>query len=203
MYLFLPMLYMLVTHSGKRAPYYIGALWLAAVVLVLVFWRLNWPYAIIMFLPCFLPGVLAFCLRRTRQDFSPLVLFLFVVAAAILDPRMVSHGVKATILSWPFCLLLGLIIPKCRDIQLGWLRITGKEIARYSYGIYLIHVPMLNFSFHYLHEMPLILQWVTFVAGTAGISYIAHHAIEKPCIEFGKGVVNRLTLSRAESGSKV
>lgn len=203
MYFFLPMLYMLVIHSGKTAPYCIFALWLAAIGLVLIFRSMGWPFELIMFLPCFLPGVLAFCLRSTRQSFSPVVLFLVVGTAAILVPQMVGHGIKVTVFSWPFCLLLGLVIPKCRDIQRGWLQIMGKEVARYSYGIYLIHVPMINFSFHYLNGMPLILQCMTFAAGTAGISYIAHHVIEKPCIEFGKNVVNRLTLSRAQTGGKV
>jgi peptidoglycan/LPS O-acetylase OafA/YrhL len=198
MYFFLPALYMLVSYSGKFAPYYIGALWFVAIVLVLAFRFLGWDYELIRFVPCFLPGILAFSLRGSARVFSPGVLFLFVAAMAILDPWMVGHGVKATILGWPICLALGLIIPRCREIKLGWLRRAGNEIARYSYGIYLVHGPMIDFSFQYFKDASPVVPWVVFVAGTAGLSYIAYHAVEKPCIEFGRALADRLsTLSRS------
>lgn len=197
MYFFLPALYALVIYSGKFASYVIGALWLAAVALVLVFWALRWDYDLIRFLPCFLPGVLAFCLRGSSRDFSPGVLFMFVGLVAILDPWMVAHGVKATILSWPICLAIGLIIPRCREIEIGWLRTTGKEIARYSYGIYLIHGPMIDFSFDYFKGAPPVVPWIVFITGTAGLSYFAYHAIEKPWIEFGRKFSDRLATNRA------
>lgn len=197
MYFFLPALYALVIYSGKFASYVIGALWLGAVALVLGFWVLRWDYDLIRFLPCFLPGVLAFCLRGSSRELSPGVLFMFVGLVAILDPWMVAHGVKATILSWPICLALGLIIPRCREIQIGWLRTAGKEIARYSYGIYLIHGPMIEFSFDYFKGASPVVPWVVFITGTAGLSYFAYHAIEKPCIEFGRKFSDRLAANRA------
>ncbi len=196
MYFFLPALYMLVTCSGKFAPYYIGALWLAGVMLVLAFWLRGWDYDLIKFFPCFLPGVLAFSLRRSAHDFSPVVLFLFVGAMALLNPWMVAHGVKATILSWPICLVLGLIIPRCREIELGWLQTAGRIIARYSYGIYLVHGPMIDFTFDYFKESLPVVRWAVFFVGTAGLACLAYHAIEKPGIEFGRAVADRLTSYR-------
>jgi peptidoglycan/LPS O-acetylase OafA/YrhL len=196
MYFFLPALYMLVSYSGKFAPSYIGALWLAAIVFVLAFRFLGWDYELIRFFPCFLPGVLAFSLRRSARDFSPMVLFLFVGAMAILDPWMVGQGAKATILSWPICLVLGLIIPRCREIELGWLQTAGRIIARYSYGIYLVHGPMIDFAFHYFKDASPAVPWAVFIVGTAGLSYFAYHAIEKPCIEFGRVLVDRVASYR-------
>jgi peptidoglycan/LPS O-acetylase OafA/YrhL len=204
MYLFLPALYMLVSLSGRIAPYCIGALWLAMVLVIFGVWRLGWNTSLVMFFPCFLPGVLAFCLRNRSRTLTPVVLFLFVGVLAIVFPWTVAHGVKATMLSWPICLTLGLLIPHCREIESVRLRRLSEVIARYSYGIYLVHVPMVNVSFHYLGKQTPVISWVVFFTGTACLSYFAYHTIEKPCTEFGRMLAERLKCwrSQQDSGSR-
>ncbi|RJG01281.1 acyltransferase family protein [Noviherbaspirillum sedimenti] len=198
MYLFLPALYMLVSYQGKRAPYLVGAVWFAAVVLVLAFWMLGWNVELVKFFPCFLPGVLAFSLRRSARDYWPAMLFLLVAATAVLYPWMVARGASATLLSWPICLALGLIIPRCREIEFVWLQRAGRVIARYSFGIYLVHGPMIDFSFHYFKDMPPVIPWLVFFTGTIGLSCIAYHVIEKPCTELGRILVERLMTYRMQ-----
>jgi len=195
MYVFLPSLFALVAASGKRAPFFIGALWTAMIMLVLALWRLGWSFELIRYFPCFLPGVLAFSLRDSRRKLPPGMLFGFIAVSALIFPWMVGHGAKATILAWPFCLMLGLIIPRCRELQPVWLHAFGRQIARYSYGIYLVHVPMLNLAFHH-SGLPASLQWLLFFGGVAGLSYAAYHAIEKPGIDFGKSLADRLAIYR-------
>lgn len=203
MYVFLPALYMLVSYTGKFAPYYIGALWFGFVVLIFAFWRLGWGYSLIIFFPCFLPGVLAFCLRGSSRNVPPLVLFLFVGVMAILYPWIVGHGVKATMLSWPICLALGLIIPRCREIESRQVQLAGTLIARYSYGIYLLHYPMLYIAFHYVESESPVIPWIVFFTGTIGLSCIAYHMIEKPCTEFGRTIVERLMTYRMQQKGHV
>jgi peptidoglycan/LPS O-acetylase OafA/YrhL len=203
MYLFLPTLYMLVIHSGRFAPYCIGALWVGMVLVVLAVWRLGWDYGLIMFFPCFLPGVLAFSMRETRPQMAPGLMFLFLVAMAIIYPWMVGHGTKATMISWPICLALGLMIPHCREIASPKLRLICEIVARYSYGIYLIHVPMINFSFHYLRKQPPLISWIVFFLGTGGLSYLAYHLIEKPCTDFGRVLSERLKSYRLAQKSNI
>lgn len=200
MYFFLPGLYSLISHSGKFAYAEVVALWVGTVALVYVFWRLGWDFNLIKFFPCFLPGVLAFCRRRSARVFSAWVLFLYVGAMALIYPWLVAHGVKSTILSWPFCLVLGFIIPKCREIQWNLLRIPGAIIARYSYGIYLVHVPILYFSFHYLRGIAPLASWAIFAFGVAGLACCAYHFVEKPCTAFGRRVVERLGTYRTQAG---
>lgn len=203
MYLFLPMLYMLVSYSGRLAPYCIGALWFGMVLVILAFWRLGWDYSLIMFFPCFLPGVLAFSLRDMNRYASPLTLFSFVFAMAFFYPWMVGHGMKATVFSWPICLVLGILISRCREIASARLQLAGEVIARYSYGIYLFHVPMINFSFHYLGKQTPVLSWIVFFIGTGGLSYIAYHVIEKPCTDFGRVLAERLKSYRLQQKTNV
>lgn len=203
MYLFLPSLYMLVSLTGKQARYHIGALWTGMVLVILGFWKMGWDYGLILFFPCFLPGVLAFCLRDVRRELAPSVLFLFVGVMAVIYPWMVGHGIKATVFSWPICLVLGILIAYCREISVPGLKAVSEIIARYSFGLYLVHVPMINFAFHYLDWLPRFVSWLVFFAGTGGLACLAYHAIEKPCTDFGRGVADRLKTYRWQPKSNV
>jgi peptidoglycan/LPS O-acetylase OafA/YrhL len=200
MYLFLPALYMLIGWSGRFAPHFIVALWCGMVGLVVTIWHFGLNFSLIMFFPCFLPGVLAFSLRRSLRSFSPIVLFLYVAVVAFIYPWVVGHGVKATALSWPICLLLGFLIPKCREIELSWLRIVCSLLARYSYGIYLLHVPIIYFSFHFLKGLSPFASWAIFTFGLTGLAYCAYHVVEKPGTEFGRTIVERLNANRLHAG---
>lgn len=199
MYFFLPVLYIWSRCSGKYSSSGIAALWCASVALVLVFWTIGIDFSLIKFFPCFLPGVLAFCQRRLPRSFSPGVLFAYVGAAAILYPSLIGRGANATVLSWLICLVLGILIPRCREIQSGLARTVGSVIARYSYGIYLVHDPLRYFSFHYLKGISPFTAWSIFVFGVAGLSYFAYHFIEKPGIELGRAAVNRLNFNRTRT----
>jgi peptidoglycan/LPS O-acetylase OafA/YrhL len=199
MYFFLPVLYIWSRCSGKYSSSGIAALWCASVALVLACWWLGIDFSLIKFFPCFLPGILAFCQRRLPPNFSPGVLFAYVGAAAIVYPSLVGHGANATVLSWLICLVLGILIPRCREIQSNLLRTAGSVIARYSYGIYLVHDPIRYFSFHYLKGISPCTAWAIFIFAVGGLSYFAYHFIEKPGIDLGRAVVDRLNFNRART----
>lgn len=203
MYVFLPTLFMLVSLSGRFAPYCIGGLWVGMVMVILAVWRLGWNYSLIMFFPCFLPGVLAFSLRDAKPHLRPVLLFAFVISMAIFYPWMVGHGIKATVFSWPICLALGILIPYCREIASPAWKSLGEIVARYSYGIYLIHVPMINFAFHYLRKQSPAVSWIVFFTGTAGLSFLAYHLIEKPFTDYGHTLAERLKSYRLQEKSNI
>jgi peptidoglycan/LPS O-acetylase OafA/YrhL len=93
MYLFLPALYILVRRAGPSSPYWLLTLWLAAIGLVAIFWRVGWNVDLIRYFPCFLPGVLAFALWQLPRRFPPWVLFLYIGVVAVLYPWAVANGV--------------------------------------------------------------------------------------------------------------
>jgi peptidoglycan/LPS O-acetylase OafA/YrhL len=150
MYFFLPLLYLWTCHSGKHAAGCIGVLWCLCVAVVIACWRLGIDYSLIRFFPCFLPGVLAFCQRRAPRILPPGVLFAYVAAMALLYPALVGRGANATFLSWLICLGLGMLIPRCSELGWDLAARAGSVIARYSYGIYLVHDPVRHVAFHTL-----------------------------------------------------
>jgi peptidoglycan/LPS O-acetylase OafA/YrhL len=192
MYLFLPALYLIVGLSKISAPIYIGAIWLAATGFTLALWKLGMNYHLVKYLPCFIPGVLAYSLRKSTKRLKPFWLFLYVATLAIMFPVAVAMGAKENILAWPVCLGLGLLIPKCSEINHIWLKRIGKTIAKYSFGIYLVHGPVIQFVFEYCNAMPVIFQSLIFGSCTCIISYFSYHLIENPFIKFGRRLTSRL-----------
>lgn len=192
MYLLLPSLYLLATYRAKSSWGWIITLWFSSIALVYVFWRLGWRADLIKFFPCFLPGVLAYCLRdKFERDWSPALLFAYVGAVALVYPTLVGLGFSATFFSWFICLALGVIIPKCREMRSKWVGICAGNVARYSYGIYLLHYPLLYLSFHYLN-VPTFLRWTIFICAVPALSYLTYHLIERPGIEFGQALADRM-----------
>ncbi|VXB87486.1 Acyltransferase [Massilia sp. 9I] len=192
MYLFLPALFVLASLAGQRAWCWIVALWIAAIVVILLVWRLGLNYELVKFFPCFLPGVLAYCLRHSPRRYPAAFLFLFVCAGAVSFPALVGMGCSATVLSWVFCLLLGLILPQCRELRTAWLRSCGKTIAQYSYGIYLVHVPILYLLFRHFHAIPRPVALLLFGVVVPLLAFLAYHWIEKPGIAYGRVLARRI-----------
>lgn len=194
MYLFLPTLFTVA--SAEQSWFRIVVLWCAFVALTLLLWRFRMGFHLIKFVPCFLSGVLAYCLRNTLRTWPAFPLFLCVGAAAAVFPLLVGLGLSATVLSWVMCPILGMIIPKCRELETRWLQRCGETIARYSYSIYLVHVPILYLSFSYLDALPWFASWALFIGGVALASYLGYHVVEKPGIAYGRLLIDRINGKR-------
>ena len=196
MYFLLPVLYRSSISWGVYSSFFIGGLWCASIALIYVFWLFELNFSLIKFLPCFLPGILAFCQRELPRMHSPIVLFAYVGAMSIVYPALVGREINATVLSWIICLFLGLLIPRCQEIQSTTLAACGRVIARYSYGIYLIHDPVRYLSFHYIKGISTFTAWSIFICALSGLSYLAYHLVEKPALEYGRALISRLNLGR-------
>lgn len=197
MYFFLPMLFSLAALGRERAWLWLVMIWCGIVGLILLLRQLGISVELIRYFPCFLPGVLAYCLRCSQRCLSSLFLFGFVLLAAAIFPLLVGKGLSATGLGWLTCLGLGFLIPKCRNVQTKWIQQCSDTVARYSYGIYLVHVPMLYLSFSYFKALPVWLAWGLFVGGSALASYLAYHCIEKPGIAYGRLLAQRMRAGQA------
>lgn len=202
MYLLLPGIYLLVVRRESRAVALVALLWLASVALVLLVKAAGLNHHLIKYLPAFLPGVLAYALtkRTTRGNAFPScfpALYIGLVAAAF--PLLVSAGLPESILLWPTCLALGLIIPYSSEIRSRPVRAAAATIAKYSYGIYLVHGSMADFSFGYLRSTQPVLQWLVFVVGTTVLSFLAFHLVEQPGIRWGKRIARAMRGTEALS----
>ncbi len=186
MYLLLPLIFgWTETLPTRRASWCVALLWAGAVAAVLALWGLGLNYHLIKYWPCFLPGILAFTLQRQPGRLAPFWLFGYLALAAVAFPAIVAQGVPENAALWGVCLGLGLAIALCREVQGGVLAKGAAVIARYSYGIYLVHLPVLVYVFDPARGWPAAVQWAVFLGATGGISVVAHYVIEQPGIRAG------------------
>jgi peptidoglycan/LPS O-acetylase OafA/YrhL len=196
MYLVLPFCFFLLRRFNRL--YVVLALWLGAALLAVVATQPALPRMFhgAVFPPMFIGGMVAYKLLQENPEKPRLPLIpawgwpFFVIGLLVLKDRLVGGhnfetqlgaGVNAFI-----CLLLGLAIPAFAELHAGWFVRPAQQVAKYSYGIYLLHVPVLIFVLRYLPALPLALKITVFVALTALLSFISFHAIEDPLIRFGK-----------------
>ena len=186
MYLFLPMLFIFARKERTIWPF-------------LLFWGFAYRMAggydlestgnnFITTVPHFLPGVMAYIGFKREPARWPAVFFglLLVVLCAFFEQ---NPGVRR---GWWVCLTLGLLLPRFQEIQNRMVRAVSHTMAKYSYGIYLLHPFSLHIAFVTLRSFPLY-QKLTVAAFTIAIfSFLAYHLVEKPAIALGSRVANRL-----------
>jgi peptidoglycan/LPS O-acetylase OafA/YrhL len=193
MYLTLPACFLFARGSGKPlVGLFVVSLVVAQVQLsdsglVPVLWRLN----TLALVPCFLSGVITYALLRRAPTpklpsrLWPLVLGACVVAGCLLPPA----GDRVNWPVWIFCLVLGLVIPFVSNIGPGRLATASATIAKYSYGIYLLHVPALWIGLVAFRWLSPAGQWTMFAVALVATTVLAYHLIEKPGIALGVRLV--------------
>lgn len=196
MYLALPAIYRL---TQKRRPlFYLAVIWILAAISSL---QLHRVYAHFFgpdyndslhspapwFVPCFLGGVCAFVLSK-RKHLSlpwPLLAALFLAFIPLIYYFPFRHA------DWIGCTVLGCLLPQFRDLQVPWLRQASHLIAKYSYGIYLSHCPLLWLVFRKLpHWHPAVL-WTIFAALLVVVPVALFHLLEDPMIRYGRNLARR------------
>ncbi|OQW50282.1 MAG: hypothetical protein A4S09_00370 [Proteobacteria bacterium SG_bin7] len=143
----------------------------------------------IEWVPCFFAGVIAFHFyeKGTKQQLAswwlPVMLFL-LVPVYILSSRFEKNFFVA--------IILGLTLPLIKEIKSTAVRFFSKQVAKYSYGLYLCHYISLYFAFELLSSYSWTVRWLAFVSSLVGISMLSYHLVEQPFINFG----NRIVFSR-------
>jgi peptidoglycan/LPS O-acetylase OafA/YrhL len=189
MYLALPFAYLIaVQRAGWRS---ILALWAAAAIASAVTTRLFHHLDFLSYVPCFLPGVMAFALYRRARAQRPWTQFPLVLAA--LTAIYVVTRVEPV--AWLGCLALGCAIPFFRDMPAGRLWRACHLIARYSYGVYLTHFILIWVFFVRLAGLPAALRWIGFVAAAAIVPVVLYHLVEEPLIRRGNRLGNAILTS--------
>ena len=139
------------------------------------------------YVPCFLSGVLCYSLRDRIRPFVPAAMWPVLVLLLFCGYCMLGlEEYPPFWIGWIFCLILGLSINAFHDSTIKILNVPAEKVARYSYGVYLIHMPVLYFVFMVLNIRNLVVGPLLFVAFTMIASIVTYHLIESPFIEFGK-----------------
>lgn len=186
MYLVLPVLYYLAIKQ-RSAIYLFGLFAIFCSLGFLVSIRTGGHLNMAAYVPCFISGVLCYSLRNHVRDVIPAVLWPLFLLLLILGYRFSStHGEPPYWVGWCFCLLLGLSINAFRNSEIKPINSIVEKIALYSYGVYLIHLPVLYLVFMVLGIQNPAYGTLIFLALTAIGSLITYHLIESPFIDLGR-----------------
>ena len=185
MYLFLPFLFAWVRR--KRVFWSLVALWMVS---LLAAWAQPHVAALdraslLRFVPCFLPGIVAFArptIPRLRSYLWP-IFVVGLVGAFTLNPVLP--------MGWALCLVLGLLIPFFREIQTKWIQTVSNRIATYSYGIYISHQFCIWFALGILAARPVWLRLGVLCMSLVLLPIVLYHGLEKPMIKLGIRLATR------------
>lgn len=171
MYIVLPALFLLARKEEALWPFLV--LWGLAVGVVHGCLPRGTGNNLMTVVPDFLPGILAYVGFRRHPTTLPTWLFPVLLAALcvgfVLRPSMP--------VGWILCLLLGLALPHFRQSGNRKINLSSHTIAKYSYGIYLLHPWSILLAFHVLRGRPLALQLAVEMVSLAVLAVTAYHLI--------------------------
>jgi len=139
-------------------------------------------------IPYFLSGIIAYVLFANVRPRLPAFLMPLLIAlllAAFMESPSWKHG-------WWLTLALGLLLPFFRPLQWQWLAKLSHLVAKYSYGVYLVHPFSIAFGVNYLHEYNPAIQIAAVMATIPLVAVPAYHFLEKPMIDFGERLAARI-----------
>jgi peptidoglycan/LPS O-acetylase OafA/YrhL len=188
MYILLPVLFLFAVRF--KSAWATFSLMLACAAFALVQPHYSWfrSLDLIEYVGCFLPGIVAYQLSsRPRHRWPAWLWPIFLVLWSILFVGMNAlHPNPRFLLRWPFCSVVGLVMPQFLQIPNGLIRRGAATIAKYSYGIYLTHTFALHISFVLMAAYPFLLRMGAFSAMMLAFPFAAYYLIEKPGIDLGK-----------------
>lgn len=204
MYVALPVLFLI---FRKRSLNLLIATWATTVVFAFIQPELGGRFLILKYIPCFLGGVIAWRIirERYRARLSPWLWPPAIAVISILAVKINERFLPLSIAAFGLC--LGLAIPQFLEIQWSAANTVSKIIARYSYGIYLAHFPIMVYVmrderdpwFKVIHQMPRLKHFarpvdlILVVVFTSLAALTLYHLIESPGIQLGQKVARWAT----------
>jgi peptidoglycan/LPS O-acetylase OafA/YrhL len=204
MYVLLPFCYVMARRKSREMAMVVFAFFACAIAMqtslvgrVPGLWRLS----VLTFGPCFISGVLAYHLLRRGADAKapawvwPVVLLAVATLFALVRPRAERPD-----LGWWPCLLLGFAIPSVREMNVSWITTAAHAIAKYSYGIYLVHVPLLWIWLRAIPALPTPARWLGVAVSIVVVPVLLYRFIEEPLLRYGSALAHRLAHGRERDG---
>lgn len=190
MYLMLPPLF-LVARSRLGTQWISGILVLLSALAAALSLRSPGHIGLAEFAPCFLCGVLCYALEKRQRALIPAwiwpgyVMLLIILYCVIHMNRKPIYWV-----GWLFCLALGLAINQFHNSKWKFGNFVTSHVALYSYGIYLLHFPVLYAIFVYMGVTNPFAATALFIPMTFAASMATYYMLEKPLIDLGRRLSN-------------
>lgn len=190
MYAVLPACYLIARRSRRAALAFFAFAYVVALAWRAAFIPAASRLTLFAYAPCFVAGVLAFSTFRHRPGNRPvpawgLPAVLLAPLLPLVAPGAMDH---VTVVGWIVALPLAFVLPTVQEVRPSWVTQLAKTVAKYSYGIYLLHVPALWIALVACRTAPMSIQVaVAFTIGF-GAPVLAYHLLEQPGIELGKRV---------------
>jgi peptidoglycan/LPS O-acetylase OafA/YrhL len=152
---------------------------------------ISW-LGVVNFAPCFISGVISYVLwfrvaHKLKATILPVVLSALFCLYMVLGRNSQTGG------AWVVCFALGLSLPWIADSQSMLLNTICHRIAKYSYGIYLLHDICISITGYILGKH---VHWIMGVGvslvSTGLLSMIAYHIIEEPLIRLGAQISKQI-----------
>ena len=150
--------------------------------------------SLLEYAPWFGMGIAAYAIsHRPRRGLGwpcyGAALTLFALTPFLANRPIASY--RAGWAGWAAGIIFALVLPSFADIQWTPLKRAAQLIARYSYGVYLWHAPVLWFAFLKLAGQPWPVRIVICVILLTATPVALFHLIESPMINAGKRVADR------------
>jgi peptidoglycan/LPS O-acetylase OafA/YrhL len=186
MYIALPFLFLLA--RSKRGILWIsGSFLLFSAAAAALSVRSPGHLGLAEFIPCFLCGVLCYALEKRQRAWIPGWIWPGYVALLMALYCLIHlHRTPVYWVGWVFCLAVGLAINLFHNSKWRAGNYITSHIALYSYGIYLLHYPVLYVIFVYLGVKNPAGGTALFLVMTFAASMATYSMLEKPLIDVGR-----------------
>ena len=199
MYLVLPVCYFVLR---RERIWSLLLIWIVAILLLLT------PSAAIHYIvrwsPCFLAGVTVYALQKKfTVRFLPAWMFAAVLAiesviyaSAQMWAQSIGDYAQPVLFvnNWLAAVVIAWAILVSREISSKIVWNVAHKVAKYSYGIYLAHIPLLWLAFRALNPLfPFWIRITVFAITSMAVPVITYHLLEAPLTDWGRKVAARVT----------
>ena len=184
MYVTLPFLFIF---SKTRSIFFVILLWATFIPLAILQIHTSGRLNVIGYIPCFMAGIIAWRLSLSVKRVFSGKLWPFAFLATWPLFFFATHE-NDMYFRWLFCIGLGLVIPWFSEIHFRPLNVAAHFVAKYSYGIYLSHIAIIQWSLQL--SAPLAVKIIVLAVLSTLIPITVFYLIERPMIIIGGTLAN-------------
>jgi peptidoglycan/LPS O-acetylase OafA/YrhL len=151
--------------------------------------------AILLYAPWFFMGAAAYSISKFAKPTISSKWFVVCLTVLVASPFLAHRLVSSDQSIWILLaagILFAFSLSHFLNVTVPVLVRPCRVIARYSYGIYLAHVPILWFVFRKMSGQPQWLQTAMLILLMVSVPVVLYHLIEEPLIRKGASISRAL-----------